>query len=93
MTIIRFISRSIINLRPSLINFESCVRNQTQRNASILAVKPWKNEKICIKDHRAPTVCHSLEGQFVRNKFKKPKQQDDDHEDVSKRYIFCFHFQ
>lgn len=92
MTIIRLISRSLVTNRPPFINFESCVRNQIRRHASVLAVNGLQDENFRLRDHRAPKFSHSLEGQFVRNKFKKSKRQDDDEEDVCKKKI-SFSFQ
>lgn len=90
MTIIRFISRSSIIFRSSFINFQSSSLNQFQRNASILSVNLWHNENFYVKNYTKPKISHSLEGQFVRNKFKKPKKYDDDQADVSKIYYLLF---
>lgn len=85
MTIIRLISQSSRILRPFFINLDNCARNQFHRNASILAVNLGRNDNLAVRDSRKPKICHSIEGQFVRRKFKKSKQQDDDEDNVSRR--------
>lgn len=85
MTIIRLVSQSSRILRPFFINFDNCVRNQFHRNASILAVNLGRNDTFAVRDSRKPKICHSVEGQFVRRKFKKSKQQDDNEDNVSRR--------
>lgn len=83
----RVVPRSILMIRSPSVNFNVIFSNEIRRNASILVVNSVKNDNFLLKDYQMPKISQKFDGQFVRNKFKKTKQQDEEEEEVNQIFF------